>query len=55
VSVDGGVDHGNAARIVAAGAGILVAGNAIFAGGDAERATRDLRAAALGNAAAGRV
>jgi ribulose-phosphate 3-epimerase len=47
VSVDGGVDHGNAARIVSAGAGILVAGNAIFAGGAAERATRDLRAAVL--------
>ena len=47
VSVDGGVDRTNAARIVAAGASILVAGNAIFAGGAAERATRDLRAAAL--------
>jgi ribulose-phosphate 3-epimerase len=54
VSVDGGVDHGNAARIVSAGAGILVAGNAIFAGGAAERATRDLRAAVL-QGAAGRV
>ena len=42
VSVDGGVDQGNAARILAAGAGILVAGNAIFAGGAAERATREL-------------
>jgi ribulose-phosphate 3-epimerase len=47
VSVDGGVDRGNAGRIVAAGASILVAGNSIFAGGAAERATRDLRAAAL--------
>ncbi len=46
VSVDGGVDHGNAARLVAAGAGILVAGTAIFAGGAAERATQALRAAA---------
>ena len=46
ISVDGGVDHGNAARIVAAGAGILVAGNSIFAGGTVERKTRDLRAAA---------
>ncbi len=51
VSVDGGVDRTNAARIVAAGASILVAGNAIFAGGAAERATRDLRAAALQGAA----
>jgi ribulose-phosphate 3-epimerase len=42
VSVDGGVDHSNIARLVTAGAGILVAGNAIFAGGAAERATREL-------------
>ena len=42
MSVDGGVDHSNAARIVAAGAAILVAGNAIFAGGAPERATREL-------------
>ncbi len=47
VAVDGGIDLGNAARVVAAGAGILVAGNSIFAGGAAERATRELRAAAL--------
>lgn len=46
VSVDGGVDAGNAARLVAAGAGILVAGSSIFSGGGAERATRALRAAA---------
>ena len=45
ISVDGGVDAGNAARIVAAGADILVAGQSIFGGRDAERATRDLRAA----------
>lgn len=50
ISVDGGVDHSNAARIVASGAGILVAGSSIFAGGAAERATRELRAAALQNA-----
>ena len=47
IEVDGGVDHTNAARIVAAGAEILVAGNSIFAGGRAEQATRELRAAAL--------
>ena len=46
ISVDGGVDHGNAARLVAAGAGILVAGSSIFGGGEPERATRELRAAA---------
>jgi ribulose-phosphate 3-epimerase len=51
VSVDGGVDVSNAARLVAAGAGILVAGSSIFAGGAAERATRALRGAALQNAA----
>jgi ribulose-phosphate 3-epimerase len=51
VSVDGGVDASNAARLVAAGAGILVAGSSIFSGGAAERATRALRAAALQNAA----
>ena len=48
VSVDGGVDQGNAARLVAAGAGILVAGQAIFGGGGAEQATRDLRVLAAG-------
>jgi ribulose-phosphate 3-epimerase len=48
ISVDGGVDHSNAAGIVAAGAGILVAGSAIFAGGAAERATRELCAIARG-------
>jgi ribulose-phosphate 3-epimerase len=47
IGVDGGVDAGNAARLVAAGATILVAGNSVFAGGAAERATRALRAAAL--------
>ncbi|MGH9307945.1 MAG: ribulose-phosphate 3-epimerase [Vicinamibacterales bacterium] len=47
VSVDGGVDHRNAATLVAAGAAILVSGNAIFGGGAAEQATRDLRTAAL--------
>ncbi len=43
VEVDGGVDLTNAARIVAAGAEILVAGHSIFGSGDAERATRALR------------
>jgi ribulose-phosphate 3-epimerase len=46
IEVDGGVDGSNAARIVEAGATILVAGNSIFGTGDAERATRELRAAA---------
>jgi ribulose-phosphate 3-epimerase len=50
VSVDGGVDLTNAARIVGAGAAILVAGHAIFGGGAPERATRELRAAAMAGA-----
>ena len=44
VEVDGGSDHGNAARVAAAGADILVAGSAVFGDGSAERAVRDLRA-----------
>ena len=46
VQVDGGVDCGNAARIVEAGAEILVAGAAIFGPPDAAAAVRALRAAA---------
>ena len=40
------MDLTNAAAVVEAGASILVAGNAIFGAGDAESATRALRAAA---------
>ncbi len=43
VEVDGGVDLTNAARLVAAGAEILVAGQAIFGDGDPARNTRALR------------
>ena len=50
IEVDGGIDSSNAARIVEAGATILVAGNAIFGAADAARATRDLRTAALARA-----
>jgi ribulose-phosphate 3-epimerase len=46
IEVDGGIDSTNAARVVQAGAAILVAGNSIFGTGDPERATRELRAAA---------
>jgi len=46
IEVDGGIDRTNAARIVEAGATILVAGNSIFGTGDPERAMRELRAAA---------
>ena len=45
IEIDGGIDQSNAADVVAAGATILVAGNAIFGGGNPEAATRALRAA----------
>jgi ribulose-phosphate 3-epimerase len=48
VEIDGGIDAANVARVVAAGARILVAGSAIFHAPDPERATRELKAAALG-------
>jgi len=48
IEIDGGIDEETAARVVAAGARILVAGQAIFGGGDPEGATRALRAAASG-------
>ncbi len=48
IAVDGGIDCGNAARVVAAGAEILVAGAAVFGTPDPTAATRALRAAALG-------
>ncbi len=46
IEVDGGIDRGNAARVISAGAEILVAGNAIFGSPDPARATRELREAA---------
>jgi ribulose-phosphate 3-epimerase len=51
IEVDGGIDTRTAPRVVAAGADILVAGQAIFGSPDAERATRDLRAAATASVA----
>ena len=47
VEIDGGIDRHNVARVVAAGARIIVAGSAIFQTPDPERATRELKAAAL--------
>ena len=47
VEIDGGIDAVTAPRVVAAGARILVAGSAIFHTSDPERATRELKAAAL--------
>jgi ribulose-phosphate 3-epimerase len=46
IEIDGGIDEANVADVVAAGATILVAGNAIFGAGNPEAATRALRAAA---------
>jgi ribulose-phosphate 3-epimerase len=54
IEVDGGVDAGNIAGVVAAGASIVVVGAAIFEQPDPEQATRELRASAV-EAAAGRV
>jgi ribulose-phosphate 3-epimerase len=51
IEVDGGVDLTNIAGVVAAGASILVVGNAIFGTGDPEGATRALRGAAAAGAA----
>ena len=48
IEIDGGVDRHNIAGVVAAGARIVVAGSAIFNTPDPERATRELKAAALG-------
>jgi ribulose-phosphate 3-epimerase len=50
IEVDGGIDTSNAARVVAAGATILVAGSSIFGAPDPEAATRALRAAATAGA-----
>jgi len=47
IEIDGGIDLANVARVVAAGASIIVAGSAVFHTADPERATRQLKAAAL--------
>ncbi len=46
IEVDGGVAHDTVARVVQAGADLLVAGSAIFAAGNAERNARELLKAA---------
>lgn len=46
IEIDGGIDAANAVEAVAAGASILVAGNAIFNTSDSEAATRALRSSA---------
>ncbi len=52
VEIDGGIDRQNIGRVVASGARIIVAGSAVFHTGDPERATRDLKAAAMSALAA---
>ena len=46
IEVDGGIDLRTAPLVVAAGARILVAGNAVFGTADPAQATRDLKAVA---------
>jgi ribulose-phosphate 3-epimerase len=46
IEIDGGIDATNIGDVIAAGASIIVAGNAIFGRGNPEAATRALRAAA---------
>jgi len=46
IEVDGGVAHDTVARIVQAGADLLVAGNAVFGAGEPERDARALLASA---------
>ena len=48
IEIDGGIELGNIAAVVSAGASILVAGQAIFGTPDPEAATRALRTAAGG-------
>ena len=47
IEIDGGIEPHIVARVVGAGARILVAGAAIFQTTDPQRATRELKAAAI--------
>ncbi len=47
IEIDGGIDLGNIASVVAAGAEIIVAGSAVFGTADPEAAVRGLREATL--------
>jgi ribulose-phosphate 3-epimerase len=47
VEIDGGIDLRNVGAVVSAGARVIVAGSAIFRASDPERATRELKNAAL--------
>ncbi len=46
IEVDGGVAHDTVEQVVKAGAELLVAGNAVFGSGNAEKNARELLAAA---------
>jgi len=48
IQVDGGINQETAAGVVKAGANVLVAGSAIFSGGDVAAAVRQIRKAAEG-------
>ncbi|MBN1534362.1 MAG: ribulose-phosphate 3-epimerase [Spirochaetes bacterium] len=48
IQVDGGIHRENISRVVRAGASVIVAGNAVFKGGDIHAAVRDLKKGALG-------
>jgi ribulose-phosphate 3-epimerase len=43
IEIDGGIDSSNIARVVAAGAELIVAGTAVFGGNNPEEAVRTLR------------
>ena len=47
IEIDGGIDLENIATVVAAGAEIIVAGSAVFGGGNPEAAVRGLREATV--------
>ena len=47
IEIDGGIDRTNVAEVVAAGAEIIVAGTAVFGGGDPTAGVRELREAAM--------
>jgi ribulose-phosphate 3-epimerase len=47
IEIDGGIDLENIASVVAAGAEIIVAGSAVFGGGNPEAAVRGLREATV--------
>jgi ribulose-phosphate 3-epimerase len=54
IEVDGGIDLNTVESVVAAGAEWLVAGNAVFGGGNAEQAARALKDKAIAHIAARR-